>query len=174
MTIGHYRGDRRTVSSLRSRLVAKNLAPEPQSDFGEVVPNPVDILNSLVGEREVSEQALLDAVYRALCTNAGLRPGLHPILTFRLHQADLLQKASVNHVVDGHSMDFAWPAKRVGLMAVYTAPDGYFSSGRDDFSLLERGWVMLAVAPCSKTFDEQIARNIAVIKRIGPYRGILR
>lgn len=137
-------------------------------------PSSVDILNSLVGKREISEQALLDAVYRALCVNAGLSPGLHPLLTFRLHEADLLKNALVNHVVDGHPIAFAWPAKRIGLRAVYASRDGSFSSGRDDYGLLERGWVMLAVAPYSRTFDEQIARNIAVIKRIGPYRGFLR
>ena len=142
----------------------------------ESVMNPVDILTKFVtmGTGDLSEQRLLDAVYRALCMNAGLRPGLHPVLTFRLHEADLLKNASVNHVVDGHSMDFAWPAKRVGLRAVYASGDGHFYSGRDDYGLLERGWVMLAVAPLSKTFDEQIARNIAVIRRIGPYRGVLR
>jgi hypothetical protein len=128
-----------------------------------------------VGGRELSEETLLRAVYDVLCIDAGFRPGLHPKLAFKLHEADLLKKASIAHVEDRtYPIDFAWPAKRIGLRVVHGSPDCHVDSRVADHELRERGWLMLAIDPRSTTFEEQFARVVAVIKRMGPYSGVLR
>jgi hypothetical protein len=141
----------------------------------QMIPGAVDVLTSFVeaGKREMSEQALLIAMYEALCIHAGLRPGRYPKLTFRLHEAGLLTKASVDHAEKGHRIDFAWPAKRIGLRVENTSY-GYWSDSRPaDSALRERGWLILHVDMASGSLDEQVHRVVAVIKRMGPYTGVL-
>ena len=139
--------------------------------FGDAVQVLAQLADS--SEEAAVEQAVLSAAFEALCINSGLTPGSNPRVALKLHKCGLLEKASTNHMEYGKCrIDFAWPAKRVGLR-VATLPRGTFQPVPElvyvDAFLRERGWLIFQVDPASNTFDEQLSRAISVIKRMGPY-----
>jgi hypothetical protein len=96
--------------------------------------------------------------------------GHTPRVSLRLHQSGLLEKASINHSEYGNCrIDFAWPAKRVGLR-VSTWPRWQIRNVIPEFVytdafLREHGWLIFQVDPTSNTFEEQLSRAISVIER---------
>ena len=92
--------------------------------FGDAVQVLAQLADS--SEEAAAEQAVLSAAFEALCINSGLTPGSNPRVALKLHKCGLLEKASTNHMEYGKCrIDFAWPAKRVGLR-VATLPRGTF------------------------------------------------
>jgi hypothetical protein len=140
--------------------------------FGDAVQVLAQLADS--SEEVAAEQAVLSAAFEALCVNSGLTPGSNPRVALKLHKSGLLYKASTDHMEYGKCrIDFAWPAKQVGLRVATLPRNRTFEPVPEfvyvDAFLRERGWLIFPVDPASNTFDAQLDRATSVIKRMGPY-----
>ncbi len=165
--ISDLRGDLRDPFQVPAEMAAEVSAPS--SNGGEQA-------DSLTVEVEASttEEAAKEALWRALCTGAGLPASASDRVMWRLYTLGALDSAVIWLYEQGFFAPFAWPEEGVVLLlssplsewsemsAEEIADNAFFDAARHA-AFQESGWTVVEVYPASSTLDEQLVRIVELV-----------